>query len=244
MVTQAVDDGIVVDAVSRVFSMGGADVVALARVDIEVRRGEAVAVVGPSGSGKSTLLHLIAGLDRPTAGRISVFGQRLWEMSEAALTRYRATTLGYVFEDARLLPGLTALENVVAARLPWGRRQELAAEARELLEGVGLGDRVDHPPDRLSGGERQRVSLARALLGRPRLLLADEPTGNLDGTTTEDLLGLLGSLRRTLDLTLVLATHNVAVAASADRVLRLAAGRIVDGAGPEHAPELGRRVRE
>jgi predicted ABC-type transport system involved in lysophospholipase L1 biosynthesis ATPase subunit len=238
------DEGIVVERISRVYSMGGANVVALAGVDIEVRRGEAIAVVGPSGSGKSTLLHLIAGLDRPTSGRISVFGQPLWDMSEAGLTDYRGTTLGYVFQDAHLLPGLTALENVVAARLPRGRRKDLIAEARELLGAVGLGDRVDHPPDRLSGGERQRVSLARALLGRPPLLLADEPTGNLDAETTEGLLRLLESLRRTLDLTLVLATHDVAVAASADRVLRLARGRIVDDRRLDDPADLRVQVLE
>jgi len=221
-------DGIAVDSISRVYSAGGTEVVALAAVDLEIGNDEGVAVVGPSGSGKSTLLHLIAGLDRPTSGRISVFGQRLWEMSESELTHFRATTVGYVFQEAHLLPGLTALENVVVARLPWGHRRELTREARDLLEAVGLGDRVDHTPDRLSGGERQRVSLARALAGRPRLLMADEPTGNLDAETTEGLLGVLDFLRGSLDLTLVLATHDLAVAASTDRVLRLAGGRLVD----------------
>jgi predicted ABC-type transport system involved in lysophospholipase L1 biosynthesis ATPase subunit len=221
-------DGIVVASVSRVYSVGGAEVTALASVDLEVHRGESVAVVGPSGSGKSTLLHLIAGLDRPSSGRISVFGRRLWEMSESELTRFRAATLGYVFQDAYLLPGLTALENVVVAGLPWGHRRELTAEAHDLLDAVGLGDRLDHTPDRLSGGERQRVSLARALMGGPRLLMADEPTGNLDSDTTEGLLGVLDSLRRSRDLTLLLATHDLAVAASADRVLHLAGGRLLD----------------
>ncbi len=221
-------DGIAVDSISRIYSVGGTEVVALASVDLEVGSGEGVAVVGPSGSGKSTLLHLIAGLDRPTSGRISVFGQRLWEMSESELTHFRATTVGYVFQEAHLLPGLTALENVVVARLPWGHRHELTREARDLLDAVGLGDRIDHTPDRLSGGERQRVSLARALVGRPRLLMADEPTGNLDAETTEGLLGVLDSLRGSLDLTLVLATHDLAVAASTDRVLRLAGGRLVE----------------
>jgi putative ABC transport system ATP-binding protein len=221
-------DTILVASVSRVYSAGGTQVIALASVDLEVRSGESVALVGPSGSGKSTLLHLIAGLDRPTSGRISVFGRRFWEMSESELTNFRATTLGYVFQDAYLLPGLTALENVVVARLPSGRRRGLMVEARDLLQAVGLGDRLDHTPDRLSGGERQRVSLARALVGGPRLLMADEPTGNLDADTTEGLLGVIDSLRGRLDLTLLLATHDLAVAASADRVLRLAGGQLLD----------------
>ena len=237
-------DSIIADSISRVYSIGGTEVVALAELDLEVGRGEAVAVVGPSGSGKSTLLHLIAGLDRPTSGRISVFGRRLWEMSESELTRFRATTLGYVFQDAHLLPGLSALENVVAARLPWGRRRDLAAEGCQLLEKVGLADRVHHPPDRLSGGERQRVALARALLGGPPLLIADEPTGNLDAETTEGLLSVLESLRGSLGLTLLLATHDMAVAAGADRILRLAGGRIAGETRLHDVTELRSRVVE
>src|SRR6266571_1842057 len=143
--------GIVIESVSRAYSMAGGQVIALDAVDMNVAPGESIAIVGPSGSGKSTLLHLIAGLDRPTSGRISVFGQRLWEMSESELTHFRATTVGYVFQEAHLLPGLTALENVVVARLPWGHRHELTREARDLLDAVGLGDRIDHTPDRLSG---------------------------------------------------------------------------------------------
>lgn len=218
---------IVLESVSRVYSSRAREVVALASIDLKIARGEAVAVVGPSGSGKSTLLHLVGGLDRPTSGRVTVFGHCLRELSESQLTRYRATTLGYVFQDAHLLPGLTALENVVAARLPWRNRKDLQTEARELLDAVGLGDRVNHTPDRLSGGERQRVSLARALVGHPPLLIADEPTGDLDPETTEGLISLLESLRERFDLTLLLATHDTAVAASTDRVVRLGGGRIV-----------------
>jgi len=221
------ESGIVIESVSRSYSMGGGQVTALDAVDIDVAPGESIAIVGPSGSGKSTLLHLVAGLDRPTSGRIEVFGRRLWEMSERELTRMRATCLGYVFQDPHLLPGLTALENVIASRLPWRGRRDLAAEARELLAAVGLEGRTEHAPHRLSGGERQRVALARALLGNPPLLIADEPTGNLDAVTTDDLLSLLGDLRRKLGLTVLLATHDAAVAASADRTVRLAGGRVV-----------------
>src|SRR6266513_2448511 len=136
--------GIVIESVSRSYSMGGGQVTALDAVDIDVAPGESIAIVGPSGSGKSTLLHLVAGLDRPTSGHIEVFGRRLWEMSERELTRMRATCLGYVFQDPHLLPGLTALENVIASRLPWRGRRDLAAEARELLAAVGLEGRAEH----------------------------------------------------------------------------------------------------
>jgi predicted ABC-type transport system involved in lysophospholipase L1 biosynthesis ATPase subunit len=230
------------EAVGRTYRMAGREVAALTAVDIRVAVGEAVAVVGPSGSGKSTLLHLVAGLDRPTSGDIAVFGIRLSELSESDLTHLRATKIGYVFQDAHLLPGLTALENVVAARLPWRPRKELVSEARQLLDAVGLGNRIDHAPDRLSGGEKQRVSLARALVGRPSLLIADEPTGNLDAETTEGLLGLLETLRSSLRLTVLLATHDTAVAASADRVVRLVGGRVAGELPSETSPGITRVI--
>ena len=219
------------DHVSRVFPSGGAEVTALDNVSLCVGFGEVVAITGPSGSGKTTLLNLIGGLDRQTSGSVNVLGEQLDGLSESKLTSFRARNLGLVFQDPHLLPGLTALENVVVARLPWGRWRELEKDARELLVAVGLGNRVDFPPAKLSGGERQRVGLARALLGNPRLLLADEPTGNLDVQTTEDLLVLLDQLHRQLGLTLVVATHDPAVAAVAGRIVRLAGGRL-DGDRP------------
>jgi putative ABC transport system ATP-binding protein len=185
-----------------------------------------MALTGPSGSGKSTLLNLVAGLDRPSSGGITVLGQRLTGLRERDLTAFRARSLGLVFQEPHLLPGLSALDNVVVARLPWQRRSELEPEARKLLAAVGLGGRVGFPPARLSGGERQRVAIARALLGQPSLLLADEPTGNLDAGTTEEILALLEELRQELGLTLVIATHDPAVAAMADRVVRLVSGRV------------------
>jgi len=222
--------------------MPAGTVTALADVCLEIAAGEVVAIVGPSGSGKSTLLHLVGGLDRPTTGRISVFGQDIVSLSESKLTRFRANTLGYVFQESYLLPGLTALENVVAGRLPWGRRSDLVTEALALLKAVGLGERTDHAPDRLSGGERQRVSLARALLGRPSLLVADEPTGDLDTDTTEGLLSLLLSLRSEFGLTLLLATHDTAVASVADRKVRLGSGRVVSDQVVGDAPVFPSRV--
>lgn len=195
-------------------------------VDLIIYPSEAVAITGISGSGKTTLLNLIAGLDHPTSGEIRVLGQNLGELSEGRLTAFRAKSIGLVFQDPHLLPGLSAVENVALARLPWGRRSELMREAKKLLEALGLGQRLHHPPSRLSGGERQRVGLARALLGQPKILLADEPTGNLDSKTTEGLIALLADLREDMGITLVIATHDPAVAAMAQRIVRLLGGTI------------------
>jgi len=207
---------------------GDTRVTALAGVDFAVETGSICAVVGPSGSGKTTLINLIAGLDRPDEGRVEVFGQSVSGLSERELDRFRADTVGVVFQDPHLLPGLTALENVVVARLPWAPRAELTDEARELLAAVGLERRMHFPPSRLSGGERQRVGFARALLGHRPLLLADEPTGNVDAETTRELLELLADLRRAFDLTAVIATHDPTVEGIADSVARLEAGRLVE----------------
>jgi putative ABC transport system ATP-binding protein len=230
--------GIRLAGVGRVHPSGAGEVWALREVSMLIEPGEAVAVTGPSGSGKSTLLNLIGGLDRPSQGEVQVFGHRLDRMRERALTAFRARHVGMVFQDPHLLPALTALENVVAARLPWGSRRALERDARDLLAAVGLGARLDHPPGRLSGGERQRVGLARALLGRPALLLADEPTGNLDAATTESLLDLLDTVRADFDLTMVVATHDPAVAATAGRIVRLADGQVADDRTVDAAPGL------
>ncbi len=238
------DHAVRLDGAARAYTSGAGTVWALRGIDLAVAAGEAVAVTGPSGSGKSTLLNLVAGLDRPTEGRVAVLGQDLGALRERELTAFRARSVGVVFQDPHLLPGLTALENVVVARLPWRPRRELEREARELLAAVGLDGRLDHPPARLSGGERQRVGLARALLGRPPLLLADEPTGNLDAATTEALLGLLDRVRADLGLTLLVGTHDPAVAATADRVVRLAGGRVESEAGLGVDAPLGVRTLE
>ena len=212
--------------VSRAYASGPAVVQALTSVDLQVARGEAVALTGPSGSGKTTLLNLVAGLDRPTEGTISVLGTQVDTASERALAEFRAGHLGLVFQDPHLLSGLSALENLVAARLPWGHWRALEAEGRRLLSELGLGNRLDAPPSRLSGGERQRVGLARALMGHPELLLADEPTGNLDAATTDELLRVLERVRRDHGLTVLVCTHGPAVAAFAERVVRLVGGQI------------------
>ena len=234
---------IALERVSRTYTSGRDVVHALEGVDLLIARGEAVAITGPSGSGKTTLINLVSGLDRPTTGSIAVLGTYVDGASERELGEFRAQHVGLVFQDPHLLSGLTALENLVAARLPWGRWRELQVEARALLVELGLTERLDAPPSRLSGGERQRVGLARALMGSPELLLADEPTGNLDAATTDELIGVLERVRRTHGLTIVLATHDPAVAAFADRVVHLVGGRIdgehrLDRAAPLEARAL------
>ncbi len=219
------------DGVWRRYQSGAQEVVVLAGATLEVRPGEVVAVTGPSGSGKTTLLNLIAGLDRPDDGRISVLGRALDGASERELTELRATSVGFVFQDSHLLPGLSARENVIVAGLPRRPRGALAPEAVGLLGAVGLGERIDFPPARLSGGERQRVAIARALLGGRPILLADEPTGNLDARTSDEVMLLLDRLRSERELTVLVATHDPAVAAYADRVVLLRDGQLHDAPG-------------
>lgn len=222
--------------VARVYPNGNASITILDGVNLMIAVGELVAITGPSGSGKTTLLNLMAGLDDPTEGDILLFGNSLIAMTDADRTALRAKSVGLVFQEAHLLPGLTALENVVAARLPWSRWQIIFPAARELLSAVGLEARMDFPPERLSAGERQRVGIARALVGRPQLLLADEPSGNLDQRATEEVLSLLERLRLDYDLTMVIATHDVAVAAVAERVIRVAGGHVVEDRALEQKP--------
>lgn len=233
------DRAVEVRAVSRTYEGSTGSVHALRDVTLSIEQGQFVAVTGPSGSGKTTLLNLMVGLDRPTSGEVITLGRSLNGLRERQLTAFRAGSVGLVFQDPHLLPGLTALENVVVARLPWGSRRELAQEAGALLAAVGLSERVDFPPAKLSGGERQRVGIARALLGHPPLVLADEPTGNLDGDTTRDLVELLCEIRDRFDLTLIIATHDPAVSDAAGRVVHLVGGSVGNGQVNEgHTPGL------
>ena len=194
-------------------------------VSFTVEQGESVAIVGASGSGKSTLLGLLAGLDLPSAGRIIASGQDLFALDEDARAQWRATHVGFVFQSFQLLPQMTALENVMLPLELAGQR-DAAARARALLARVGLGDRMGHYPRTLSGGEQQRVALARAFAPNPPLLLADEPTGNLDPATGERIIELLFELNREAGATLVLVTHDPALAARCGRIIRIRGGRL------------------
>ena len=206
-------------------STGGRPVTILDGVTLDVPESAVVAITGPSGSGKSTLLGLIAGLDRPTAGSITVGGVDITRLDEDALARLRRDTIGYVFQAFHLIPTLTAAENV-AVPLELAGRADALARAVALLETVGLADRAGHYPAQLSGGEQQRVALARAVALRPRLLLADEPTGNLDSATGARIIERLLALRDEFGATLILVTHDHALARHAHRVVTLRDGRV------------------
>jgi putative ABC transport system ATP-binding protein len=221
------EDGVLVrlEGATKVYRRGATEVRALDGVDLEVRRGEWVAVTGPSGSGKSTLLHLLGLLDRPTAGRVLLEGRDASALPDAEASRLRGRSIGFVFQDFHLLPEETALRNVMLPLLYAGTAGA-AGRARAALVSVGLGDRADHRPAELSGGEQQRVAIARALVKDPLLVLADEPTGNLDSATGERILELLADLHRR-GITMVVVTHEMAVAARAERRVEMRDGRIV-----------------
>jgi putative ABC transport system ATP-binding protein len=212
---------------TKIYGEGETAVHALAGIDLEVGRGEMVAIMGPSGSGKSTLLHLIGALDTPTGGTVSIAGRRFDNLSDAELTLLRREKIGFVFQFFNLLPALTAKENVVLPALIAGDRDRRVHDrAGELLARVGLAERADHLPAELSGGEQQRVSIARALLMDPELVLADEPTGNLDTTSSAEVLALLSELNRRDGHTIVLVTHDPGAASMAGRVVFLRDGWI------------------
>lgn len=210
---------------------------ALEGIDLEIARGEMAAIVGPSGSGKSTLLNLIGGLDRATSGEITIEGTSLNGLPDDDLTRIRRDKIGFVFQFFNLLPSLSCLENVaIPLHLRGWPRKKTEARARELLELVQLGRRVDHLPDELSGGERQRVAIARALSIYPPILLADEPTGNLDTHTGQEILNLIRDVQRQLNSTVLVVTHDREVAESCGRIVSLRDGRIVEDR-PGRMPE-------
>ena len=214
-------------SLSKSYTMGRRTLEVLRAVDLDVARGEFLALRGASGAGKSTLLHLIGGLDAPNAGEIRFDGQNLAEFSESELTHFRNRRVGFVFQAYHLLPELTALENVcLPARVARISADTAEKRGRELLSRVGLQERTAHKPFELSGGEQQRVAIARALINEPELLLADEPTGNLDSRTGGEIIELLKSLRAEKHMTLAIATHDANVAASAPRVIELVDGQI------------------
>ena len=214
--------------VSKVFQ-GKRTAKALEDVSLQVERGELVAIVGPSGSGKSTLLNLIGGLDRPTAGTIEIEGQNLTTLSDDDLTRVRRDKIGFIFQFFNLLPTLNCLENVaLPLHLRRWTRDKIDQRVRELLRMVQLEHRMEHLPDELSGGERQRVAIARALSVYPPILLADEPTGNLDTATGVEILKLVHELHERLNSTILIVTHDAGVADQCPRLLRLRDGRIIE----------------
>lgn len=216
------------EEVSKQFN-GRRAVVALDRVSLSVAPGELVAIVGPSGSGKSTLLNLIGGLDRPSAGEIIVDGRRLSQASDDELTLLRRDKIGFIFQFFHLLPTLSCQENVaLPLHLRGWSRKRVIERAQQLLAEVGLSHRLDHLPEELSGGERQRVAIARALAVYPPVLLADEPTGNLDSQSGSQILQLLEDLNRRLHTTILIVTHDAGVAARCRRLIRLRDGRIVE----------------
>jgi ABC-type lipoprotein export system ATPase subunit len=216
---------------AKTYIMGKRALEVLRGVNLDVARGEFLALRGASGAGKSTLLHLIGGLDTPNAGEIHFDGQNLNSFSEKELTYFRNHRVGFVFQAYHLLPELNALENVcLPARMARTSISQAAARGRDLLARVGLQDRREHRPSEMSGGEQQRVAIARALINEPELLLADEPTGNLDSRTGGEIIELLKSLRAEKQTTLVIATHDAKVAAHAERVVELEDGQISAGA--------------
>ena len=213
--------------VSKRYGDGATGVAAVDGVDLEIARGEFVAIVGPSGSGKTTMLQLLGAIDRPTDGEVRFEGERIEEMSDGDLADLRRNTLGFIFQQFNLIPTLTARDNVEVAMAPTGiASADRRRRADEVLERVGLSKRTAHVPSQLSGGEQQRVAIARALSNEPRVLLADEPTGNLDTATGSEVIGLLETLWREHGLTVILVTHDENIAARAQRVIRMRDGRL------------------
>jgi putative ABC transport system ATP-binding protein len=219
---------IVVSGLTKTFRVGEVDVHALRGVDLKIERGEFVAIVGPSGSGKSTLFNILGGLAPPSAGTVSINGQDLAKLNDAGRTELRKKAVGFIFQKYNLLPTLTARDNIEIARhvagnsgTPWD------AQYQELLKSLGIESRLDHKPRALSGGEQQRIAIARALVNRPALLLADEPTGNLDTENSAAVLGILRDLNKRLGQTILMITHDPEAAAFADRTVTMRDGRIL-----------------
>ncbi len=238
-------NGAVVTAneITRRYGEGDAAVDALRGVSLDVERGKLTAVMGPSGSGKSTLMHILAALDRPTSGHVTIAGTRLGQLSDKDVTKIRREHIGFIFQFFNLLPMLTAEENITLPLALAGEKPDKAF-LDELIKRVGLGDRLKHRPSELSGGQQQRVAIARALASRPTVVFADEPTGNLDSKTGGEILELLHESVEGYGQTMVMVTHEARAAATADRVLFLADGSIVKDLGGAGEDEILDTIRE
>ena len=223
------------DDVTKIYKMGEVEVGALQGVTLEIEEGEVAAVIGPSGSGKSTLMNLVGCLDAPTSGRYELDGRDISRMSDSSLSNIRGRQIGFVFQTYNLLPRLTARANVELPLMYSGGANR-RRRALEALEMVGLGDRANHKPTELSGGQQQRVGIARALVKEPRIILADEPTGNLDSGSSEEIMSLLKDLNREQGLTLMIVTHEFDIAAETDRIISMLDGRVV---GDSHRDTWG-----
>jgi putative ABC transport system ATP-binding protein len=216
-----------VKALEKSYTRGEETVHALRGVNLDILEGQFVSIMGPSGSGKSTLLHLMGGLDRPTRGEVILKGESIASMTDAELSLFRRQKLGFIFQFFNLLPTLTAIENVALPRLLGNESiRKIEPRAKELLAMMGLSDRIHHKPDQLSGGEMQRVAIARALVSDPLMILADEPTGNLDTRTGEVILGYLQKLSREMGKTVVMVTHDSKAASFGNRLIRIKDGRV------------------
>ena len=211
----------------KIYRQGDVDVQALRGVDVEVKRGEFLAIVGPSGSGKSTLFHILGGLTPATAGEVRINGQELSKLTEAGRTELRRTTVSFVFQKYNLLPTLSVRDNIEIARDIAHKKGPLEPEFLRVLELLGINGRLDHKPRALSGGEQQRVAIARAIVNHPAILLADEPTGNLDTENSANVLGVLRELNHSIGQTILMITHNPEAAAFADRIIEMRDGRVV-----------------
>jgi putative ABC transport system ATP-binding protein len=216
-----------VQGLTKVYHVGDVEVAALRGVDLEIARGEFVAIVGPSGSGKSTLFHILGGLTPPSAGTVVIDGKDLAGMSNAQRTDLRKTTVGFVFQKYNLLPTLTAEDNIKIVEYIGGRSMEFTPEFREVLKLLGIVDRMKHKPRALSGGQQQRVAIARGIVNKPAILLADEPTGNLDSQNSAAVLGLLKDLNQRTGQTILMITHDAEAASYAGRSVHMRDGRIV-----------------
>ena len=228
------------DRITRVYKQAGRELVVFRDISLTLKRGEIAALVGQSGAGKSSLLHIAGLLEEPTEGEVFIEGKAVSHLPERVRTELRRETLGFVYQFHHLLPEFTALENVAMPRRIAGfSRDEAAKEAKRLLAMVGLAERVDHRPSQLSGGEQQRVAIARALANSPRVLLADEPTGNLDPRTADGVFDVLISLVRSENLSALIATHNYALSDKMDRTLQLDKGALIESTAPGLAPVGG-----